>query len=505
MPLLGIDVGSSALKATVINEHNGLRVTRSVAYEEDWVGERPEFLERNVETYWQAFKQAIRAVLYDEHVAPESIEAVSFSVQGETFVVLDEHFRPLRKAIQGHDVRAQEEVSLVRARFGEERLYAISGQPGVDAYWPAVKLLWIKRNQPEVFSRIRRFLTLEGFILRKLVGRVVIDKSMIGDTYLYDISCGEWFLPIFEYLDLSPAIMPEVVQAGQPLGTVSREAASETGLSSQTMVVAGVMDQVAASFGAGNACPGIITETTGTALALGITGKGPLEQYLKLRLPIYYHAVPDAWFLMPWLGGGGYTLQWFKDAFAEFDKYFANKYRLDIYDLLLAEAAKVPPGSDGLIMLPFLTGANCPEFDTSARGVFFGIVPGHRKGHFVRAILEAIGYAIRANLELVRSAGIAAGQLRSIGNAAKSQLWSQIKADICGVTFRPMEVPDAGSLGAALLAGVGVGAYGSFKEAASSRFVQMGDLIEPDERNRNVYDQGFRKYREIYSRLKGCF
>jgi xylulokinase len=505
MALLGIDVGSSSLKATVIEEGSGLYATRTVGYREDWGGEKPDYLERSAETYWEAFKQAIRTLIQEDGVSPDLIEAVSFSVQGETFVVLDKNFLPLRKAVQGHDSRAQEEAGLLRTHFGEDLLHAISGQPGVDAYWVGVKLLWIKRNQPEIFCRIRNLLMLDGFIIHKLNGRAVAAKSMIGNTYLYDMRCEEWFLPMFDFLELSAQIMPEVVQPGQPLGTISREAASETGLSTKTVIVSGVLDQVAGAFGAGNVRPGMVTETTGTALALGVTGGGVLEGYLRLGLPVYYHVIPNAFFLMPWLGSGGFTLQWFRDNFADFEKHFASQYGMEVYELLIAAAAKVPPGSDGLLMLPFLSGANCPEFDTSARGVFFGISPGHRKAHFVRAILEAIAYATRANLELVRSAGIEVDHLRSMGNAARSRTWNQIKADICGVSVWPMRLPDAGSLGAALLAGVGTGAYPSWEEAASSPFIRTGDVIQPDGRNRKVYDEGFRKYREIYSRLKGCF
>lgn len=477
--LLGVDLGSSSLKAALVDAATGRLILRAVDYDEDWFGPQPDHLERSPETYWRAFLQIVR----DLNVPPQSIEAVSFSVQGETFVVADKDGRPLRKAIQGHDVRAHQEPALLLDRFGAARLHAASGQPSVDAYWIAAKLLWLKRHEPEVFRGIRRLFTLDGYLIHKLTGRAVVEKSLIGNSYLYDMSAEAWFEEMFDFLGLAPSIMPELVRAGELVGVVSRKAAAQTGLAPGTPVFAGALDQIAAALAAGNVRPGIVTETTGTALALGVTVTGRLADCLKTGLPVFYHAVPDGLFLMPWLGSGGYTLQWFRDNFAPGESY----------DELTAAAAEIPPGAEGLTMLPFLSGANCPEFDTSARGVFFGIAPGHTKSHFARAILEALAYAIRANLDLLRSGGIEARELRSMGNVARSAVWTQIKADVCGLPIRPLKVVDAASLGAAVLAG------------APACVVEMGEAVEPDPRNRGVYDKGFGKYRELYQRLKGCF
>ncbi len=505
MSLLGIDLGSSQLKATLIDDERNLCVSQTAAYSEDWIGEKPDHLERNVVVYWEALKEGIKRLLNQHGVQPEEILGISFSVQGETFVVLDQHFRPLRKAIQGHDVRAQEEVRIIRDEFSDELLYSVSGQPNVEANWMAVKLLWIKRNEPEIFARTRYIMLLEDYILHKLTGRFVTDRSVIGDSYLYDMRSENWFGPLLDYLDVSRAMLPEVVHPCQAIGPVSKRAAEETELSTETQVVTGAMDQMAGAVGAGNVVPGVVTETTGTALAIGATGKGDLSNYLETGLPLYYHAVRNAYFLMPWLGSGGLTLQWFRDSFGELEKASADREGREVYDLLTARAAEVPASSDGLIMLPFLVGAACPEFDSSARGVFFGITPGHTKGHFVRAILESIGYAIRANLELLQSAGLDACEIRSMGGGSKSRLWNQIKADICGVRIASMDQPETASLGAALMAGVGAGVYASTEGTRSSKWIKLREVFDPDIRNQETYAAGYGKYREIYRRLKGVF
>ncbi len=497
--LLGIDLGSSVLKATVIDETTGFIVTRSAEYGEDWIGEIPDYLERNVEVYWNAVKEVIRVFAREDKIDPREIKGISFSVQGETLVPLDEHYRPLRKTIQGHDVRAQEEIVILREKFGNGPLYPVTGQPAIDGYWPAVKILWIKRHQSEVFARARYWMLLEDYIIYRLTGRFVTDKSLVGDSYYYDMTRDGWYGPMLEFLGITPAMLPKVVQTGTVVGKIRKEVNLELGLSPDALVVAGAMDQMAGAVGAGNIEPGIITETTGTALALGVTGRGKYSDYVKTGIPLYYHAAAGSYFLMPWLASGGLTFQWFARNFAE------PAAGADIYDVLTAKAERIGPGSDNLIMLPFLTGATCPEFDSNARGVFFGITPAHTQGHFVRSILEAIGYAIRANLELIQSAKIPVTAIRSMGGGSKSRLWCQIKADICGVPVSTMDITDTASLGAALIAGAGIGVYPSMEAAGRSRLIKIKETFTPNPQNQNIYNTGFKKYREIYRSLKGVF
>ena len=495
--LLGVDIGSSEMKATLIDEDRGYIKNRTVSYEQNWIGEKPEYLERDVEVYWVSFKKIVSQFISKDHISSADIQAISFSVQGETFVPVDEQFRPLRKTIQGHDVRAQEEVKILREKFGDLPLYPVSGQPAIDGYWLAVKILWLKRHQPEIFALTRHYMLLEDYIIHRLTGRFVTDKTIIADSYFYDMRSQDWYSPMMDYLGLTEEMMPTVLDPCEPVGTVSAKISQETGLASKTVVVAGAMDQIAGAIGAGNIKPGVITETTGTALAIGVTGNGKLEEYTTSGLPVLFHAVKDAYFLMPWLGSGGLTLQWFAQNLSENGKHD--------FKALTTLAEKIPAGAEGLIMLPFLVGATCPEFDSSARGVFFGITPGHTRGHFVRAILEAIGYAIRANLDLIRTIGIPVSCIRSLGGGSKSRLWNQIKADVCGIEISSMDVEDAASLGAALMAGVGVKAYESLETTAASRFIRTKEIFYPDCTNKNVYDEGYRKYRQIYTQLKNIF
>lgn len=493
------------MKGTLLDEERGLCLTRSFGYSEDWVGDRPGHLERNAEVYWDAVVTALGGLLAESGLAGEDVAAVCFSVQGETFLVADEHFRPLRKAIQGHDVRAAEETQLLREEFGDEAMYPVTGQPTWEPYWMAPKLLWLKRHEPETFRRTRRVMMLEDYILYRLTGRFVTDKNLIADSYFYDMRSGGWYPPVMNRLGLEPAMLPEVLDPCAVVGPVCPSAAGATGLSPRTLVVAGAMDQIANAVGAGNVRPGLVTETTGTALAIGATALGTLADFLPTRLPILFHAVPGAFFLMPWLASGGLTLQWFADNFAETDKALARQRGEDVYNLLTAAAAETPAGAEGLVMLPFLLGATCPESDASARGVFCGITPHHQRGHFVRAILEGLAYAIRANVESLRQVGVPVESLCSMGGGSKSPLWNQIKADICGVPVTTLAVADTASLGAALMAGVGAGVYRSVEATCACSLIRKKDQFLPQPEHTKIYDAGYCRYRDLYRRLKGAF
>lgn len=505
MALVGIDLGSSMLKATLLDEQRQLCLTRSFAYAEDWIGAQPGHLERNAEVYWNAVVQAIGQLLAETGLTGNDIVALSLSVQGETFLVTDENFHPLRKAIQGHDVRAAKETEILRDRFGDEPMYAVSGQPSWEAYWMAPKLFWLRRHEPDIFRRTRRVMLLEDYILHRLTGRFVTDRNLIADSYFYDMRTGDWFPPVMDYLRLQPEMLPEVCDSCTPVGTVTPMAAEATGLSCRTVVVAGAMDQIANAVGAGNVVPGLVSETTGTSLAIGATAFGKLADFLPTRLPILFHATPGAFFLMPWLAGGGLTLRWFADVFAQVDQEKARAEGKDVYDLLTASAAATAPGAEGLAMLPFLAGATCPECDSSARGVFCGMTPAHHRGHFVRAILEGVAYAIRANLDSIRQAGIPVETLCCMGGGSKSTLWNQIKADVCDIPVTTLAVADTASLGAALMAGVGAGVYPSVESTRDCPFIRKKDHYVPRREYTEMYDSGYLHYRDLYQRLKGAF
>jgi sugar (pentulose or hexulose) kinase len=263
------------------------------------------------------------------------------------------------------------------------------------------------------------------------------------------------------------------------------------------------MDQVCAAVAAGNIRPGIVTESTGSVLALLATTDRPVFDPVT-KISCYTHAVPGAYCLIPWNPTGGLVLKWFKDRFGEVEQERARGTGVSAYDLLCEAAAAVPPGCDGLVMLPHLQGVLFPEINPGARGAFFGFTLSHGRAHFTRAILEAIAFMLRDGLGALKGLGVEAGQVCVLGGGARSRLWSQIKADVCQLPLTVPRASEAALQGAAMLAGVGAGVFPDVAAAAEA-MVHVTDRIEPDPALADVYDRAYHRYRKLYEQLRPLF
>jgi sugar (pentulose or hexulose) kinase len=263
------------------------------------------------------------------------------------------------------------------------------------------------------------------------------------------------------------------------------------------------MDQALAALGAGNIRPGLITENTGGALAIVATLEEPVFDP-QGGIPCHYHALPDTYYLLPWGQTAGMALRWFRDVFGVEEQREAARSNTDAYDLLTAGAAEVSPGAEGLVVLPHLMGAACPEFNPAARGVWFGVGLHHTKAHFVRATLESIAYMLRRNVEILKKLGIAVTEIRALGGGARSSLWNQIKADVLGVPVVTVATEEQACLGAAILAGTAVGLYPS-PQQATEKLVEVTHRWEPDSENKSLYDDKYELYVRLYENLEDLF
>jgi xylulokinase len=332
---------------------------------------------------------------------------------------------------------------------------------------------------------------------------MVAEQTMWTSSLVMDLQRKAWSPTLMEAAGITVDKLPALTPTGAVIGSISRQCAQETGLSPRTQVVAGAMDQMCSAVGAGNIVPGLITESTGTVVALLTTIPEPIIDF-ETRVPCHLHAVPDCYCLMPWSPTGGLVLKWWKDRYCETEQRRAAEEGRSVYDLLTEQAAGVPAGSDGLLMLPHLEGAGFPDFAPGARGVFFGLTLHHGKAHLTRAILEAIAYLIRTDVETLRGLGIRADELRVLGGGSKSALWNQIKADVLDL---PIAVPanrDAALLGTAIIAAVGIGLYPDFP-AAVRTMTRMESRLEPDAGRASMYAQQYRRYRTLFDRVKDLF
>ncbi|MFB3902518.1 MAG: FGGY-family carbohydrate kinase [Acidobacteriota bacterium] len=476
---LGLDVGGTGAKAGVFDREGRLLGFAQRGYTQA-TGEAGQ-AELPIEVIYQACRDASREAV---NAAGAEILALSVSSQGQTFVSVDESGRPLHPAIIWYDSRAGEQARRMNETIRQSG--SPDGRLDVSPVSTAPKILWLFENRPEVKNRARRFFLLPDYISHRLTGKAVFDPVIASTTGFYDESRGEYFQAALDAAGVESGQMSLVRQAGSRIGNILKGPAAEWALSEKTVMAVGTNDQLAGALGAGNCRPGIGSETTGTCLAL-ITLAGVISRPLPPGLITGPFPIPGFRFVLAYCKTAGLVLEWFR-------RELAGGTALAELDRL---AAGVPPGSRGVTVLPHFDGMISPTPDPGSRGVFFNLNLSHSRVDMYRAILESLAFSLRENLELTESQGLPLETLRSIGGGARSDLWLQIKADVCG---RPIEVPvvrEAAVLGAAMLAAAGYGEFESVPES-SERLYHVKRVFEPNPANRGPYDRAYAKYKRLY-------
>jgi xylulokinase len=320
---------------------------------------------------------------------------------------------------------------------------------------------------------------------------------------MFDINTGNWWPEMLKYIGVDYGQLPEILNSGEIIGEITERVAKEIGLSEQTLAVSGALDQAASTIGAGNIGLGLITESTGSTLAICVNTRQPVFDPHK-RIPCHYHAIKGEYFLLPWCQTAGMVYKWFRNEFYKASLTVGNSNDPDLFNQMDMEASAVPPGSEGLIMLPHLAGAFTPESNLSARGVFFGISLKIGRAHFERSILESVAFMLKRNLDLLQEMGVEINEIRSIGGGAKSTLWNQIKADVCQKSVVTLQVSETASLGAAMLAGLALNYFSNLQDA-SDKMIQLNKRSEADKMNAEVYSASYKKYINLYNAIEPLF
>jgi xylulokinase len=492
--LIGLDVGTTSIKGVILSNKGNIYATVGKEYLLETKGS--DICELEAEVYWNTTQDVIKELLEKSGITSDKIVALAFSSQGETLIVVDKNGNPLRKAIVWMDNRSDKEAKQIEQNFGAINIFKITGQPKTIPMWPATKILWLKNNEPDIFNKVSKFLLVEDYLLYKLTGKYFTEESLVSSTLYFDIQKKKWWDTMLNYLNISSEQLPKVYPSGKIVATLTRTAARLTGLSEATIAVTGAYDHAAGAIGAGNISSGIITETTGGAMAMCVTLDSPVFD-LNLNLPCQCHAIPNKYFLQPYGQTAGMVLKWFRDNFGKIELEKAVKNKTNTYDLLTSLASEIPPGSEGLIMLPHLMGTGSPEFDLNAKGIFAGITLNMSKGHFIRAIMESVVCIIKNNIDSLSCLNYSVKEIRVLGGGAKSTLWNQIKADMLElpiVTLTNKEVP---SIGAAILAGVGSNVFSNIKDGCDS-VVTMKDRYIPVPEKSEIYKEVYQKYLKLY-------
>lgn len=499
--ILGIDIGTTSLKAAVFDQLGALKAAAAVEY--SLLTPQTNIVEAPCGVYMESIQKCMASISEKGAVNLRDITVVGFSVQGETLCLLDENGSPLKNAIVWMDNRAGAQAEELRARFGDEVCYEVTGQVSFEACWPAAKLLWIKENEPTLFERTRHFLLLEDYIIYLLTGKFVAEGSLLTSTEYWDIRTKKYWTDMLDFIGVDERYLPEIRESGELVGTILPEMAELLGISPDAKISTGCLDQAAGAIGVGNIRPGIFSENIGAALAVCVP-TARLTYDPNRQMPVHYFAVPDT-YMMHTFTTGGMCLRWFRDGFCQNEINLQEVTGLDSYYLMDREASRIPAGSDGLITLPHLQGSMAPDVNLNAKGVFYGATLKHTRAHFIRSIMESLGYIICRNLEAINDMGLEIRQIRTMGGGSKSDLWNQIKADITGKTlYVTYSSQDTACLGAAILAGKAAGVFASTESAVDS-MVKIKKSFEPNMENHQIYAEQYEKFKLLFRCLSPLF
>jgi xylulokinase len=497
--LLGIDAGTTSVKAGLFHITGTCLAIAREEYQLDTPSAERAQLDPDI--YWQACIHTVREVIGACHADPGEVIGLAVSSQGETTITLDGKGQPLYPALVWVDNRATAQAEVMARELGDQ-VYRHTGIPEVLATWPACKIRWIRENEPEIFTRASKFLLVQDYLIYKLTGRFVTDGSISCTSCLFDITTGDWWPAGLVAAGVDRSRLAEIVPPGSMVGELSPSAAKELGLTTTTKVVTGGMDQSVGALGAGNIKPGVISESTGAALAIQATIIDPAMDRSGV-VPVYWHSVPGLFLFVPVCPTAGMAFKWLRDTFFQDALKNSVKEGQDSYDLLTSLAVGIPPGSDGLVMLPHLMGAFSPVPNNAARGAFVGFTLSHTQGHFVRALLEGVAFMLQQNLESIESTGILIHEIRSMGGGARSPLWNQIKADVCAKPILTLENEETALLGDAILAGVACGEYSSIEEGCKN-LVKVKQTLSPGP-DTVTYSKAYQRYCELDQQLAPFF
>ena len=493
--LMGIDIGTSSCKVALFDERGTVVGTASEEYPVYYP--QSGYVEQNPEEWWEAVCKATKKCIEKSRIKAKQIVGIGVDGQSWSAIPIDECGNVLMNTPIWSDTRSAEICKQMNDKLGERTIFDLAGNT-LQAPYTTGKILWYKENFPEMYQNIFKILQSNSFIVYRLTNKISQDKSQGYGLHCFDMREGEWDKGMCEDLGIPLKILPEIYECSEVVGFVTDKAAEQTGLCVGTPVVAGGLDAACGALGVGVLAEGDTQEQGGQAGGMSIC----CETYQSdPSLILGYHVVPGKWLLQGGTTGGGGVMRWIERELGEAERLKGATTQENSFDLLTAQAEQVPAGSEGVVFLPYMSGERSPIWDPNAKGVFYGLDFSKTKGHLIRSAMEGVAYSLRHNLEVAQDAGSKVKVLRAMGGAANSYLWTQIKTDITGKEVVVPASDTATTLGAAILAGVGVGLYKDFEEAISMTTAIKRSHV-PDAQTKEIYDKGYEKYLKLYQNLK---
>ncbi len=502
--LLGIDYGTGGAKTCVIDTQGNVL---GFAFEEyPFYHDHPGWSEHDAGLYWEIACRIIRQAVGEARINPAEIRGIAVSSALPSLVMVDAGHNPIHRAYNLMDRRATAQVAWLKEKIGETRIFNLSGYR-LEDHPALVNLLWEKRNRPDSFKRIYKALTIDGFITLKLTGQATLHQSggaFYGVAFNLRKLCFDETM--LEEIGISPDILPDLYPCTAVVGQVTPQAAEQTGLVAGIPVAAGQVDCNASWVGAGAIAPGDFQSNLGSVGNFGIVYEDVEFAfsdigYLMMNFP---YTLEHTWVTVPTTMTGGQCIRYLRDAFSQYEVETERVLGISSYDLLNMQARQVPPGSDGLIILPFLMGERTPIWDVYARGVVFGLSMNHTKGHFVRAMMEGVAFAMYDSFHLIQQSGLPINLPMVLNEGgAISPLWRQIICDVFNVPIVLIKRRTGAPFGDAILAGVAVGLFPDFSVAR--QWAEYIEPMEPNPTNHARYMEYFALYKKIYEHIKEDF
>jgi xylulokinase len=494
---LGIDVGTGGTRALLMDPA-GRVVASGTEEHRPFASPHPGWAEQDPLDWWRASGIAVGRALQKSGARAEEIACVGFSGQMHGAVLLDQAGEVVRPALIWCDQRTEKQSRELAERFSTEKLIQLTCNPPLTNF-TLTKILWVRENEPQLWSRVRHIMLPKDYVRFRLTGERAIDQADASGTLLLDVAKRAWSAEVLSGTDIEKSFLPALYESPDVCGKLSAEGAAATGLKIGTPVVAGAGDQAAGAVGMGIVRAGVVSATIGTSgVVFAATDRPALDP--RGRLHTFCHAIPGRWHVMGVTQAAGLSLRWFRDTFGLSNNSEAPGGR-DPYEFLSEEAAASPAGAEGLLWAPYLMGERTPHLDPNARGALVGITPSHHRAHIIRAILEGVAFSLKDSFSIFEEMQVPVTQIRLGGGGARSLLWRQIQADVYARPVELVAAEEGAAYGAAILAAVGAGHFGSVDQACDA-VIHVASRVVPSPANSVLLQGNYATFRRLYPALR---
>lgn len=484
--VIGIDLGTSAVKALLVDREGTVAAEASRSYplyhqHSGWSEQKPD-------DWVEATLEALQELASSQGISPEEIEGISFSGQMHGLVLLNGAGNPVRNAILWNDTRTTEQCREIERTLGD-KLLSVTRNPALEGF-TLPKILWVRQYEPSVFEQAELFMLPKDYVRYRLTGELHMDYSDAAGTLMLDVAGKEWSNDVLSAFELPASFCPPLVESHGLVGTLLPEAVQRTGLSASTKVFAGGADNACGAIGSGILSEGLTLSSIGTSGVI-LSYEEDKSKDFAGKVHFFNHGKEDAFYAMGVTLAAGYSLSWFKKTFAP----------SETFDELLSGIDEVKPGSNGLLFTPYLVGERTPHADSFIRASFIGADGAHERKHFARAVMEGITFSLNESVAMFREAGKTVDTIVSIGGGAQNPVWLQMQADIFDAKVVSLQNEQGPGLGAAMLAAYGCGWFESLEDCAA-KFVSYGEAYEPQAAAVETYKGLFEIYRKVYEQTR---